>query len=319
MAEKSKIATLGAGGSGSAGVTKTYLGTSNFGNTKINGTLNATGKVTLETEGVIGAESKEAVTGNQVYNVKTELEGAIASASSTSSEALEAAKTELNQTISAMDTAYKAADTALDGKITTLSETLEGKQINVTGDSGNGYTVNGAAGGLKFVGGANIDTTVAENGDITIALEDNITVSGLTINGNLSVTGTTTTVNSEDLVVKDNIITLNSGDAGEGVSKGTAGIEINRGTQTKYQVIFDEADDKLKAGLEGATKALATEEYVTESISNATAAGAAQLVNGQWKVTVEDGCLVIKYGDKLLASWEAPVDDSGSPEQPSDQ
>lgn len=293
---------------------KTYLGTSNFGNTKVNGTLNVANKVTLEVEGVIGAESKEAVTGNQIHNVKTELEGAISSASSDASEALEAAKTELNQKISEMDTAYKATDTVLDGKITTLSETLEGKQITVAGDAGDGYTVNGAAGGLKFVGGANIDTTVANNGDVTIALEDQITVSGLTVNGDLNVTGTTTTVNSEDLVIKDNMITLNSGEAGEGVSKGTAGIEINRGTQAKYQVVFDETDDKLKAGPEGDTKALATEEYVTESISNAVVSGAEQIVNGQWKLTVEEGSLVIKYGDKLLASWEAPVDDSGDPE-----
>lgn len=161
---------------------------------------------------------------------------------------------------------------------------------------------------MKFVGGSNINTTVANNGDITIALEDNVTVSGLTVNGNLNVTGTTTTVNSQDLVIKDNMITLNSGDEGEGVTKGIAGIEINRGSEAKYQIVFDESDDKLKAGVESETKALATEEFVTKAVSNATTAGSEQLVNGQWKVTVEDGCLVIKYGDKLLASWDAPVE-----------
>lgn len=103
------------------------------------------------------------------------------------------------------------------------------------------------------------------------------------------------------------MITLNSGDEGEGVTKGIAGIEINRGSEAKYQIVFDESDDKLKAGVESETKALATEEFVTKAVSNATTAGSEQLVNGQWKVTVEDGCLVIKYGDKLLASWDAPV------------
>lgn len=281
MAEKSKVATLAAG-------PKTFLGTSNFGNTNVNGTLGVTGK--------------------QIHNLKTELESSISSAGSSATEQIEAAKTELKEKITEVDTAYKKADTTLDGKISALSSTLEGKQINVTGDSGDGYTVTGANGGLKFVGGSNINTTVANNGDITIALEDNVTVSGLTVNGNLNVTGTTTTVNSQDLVIKDNMITLNSGDEGEGVTKGIAGIEINRGSEAKYQIVFDESDDKLKAGVESETKALATEEFVTKAVSNATTAGSEQLVNGQWKVTVEDGCLVIKYGDKLLASWDAPVE-----------
>lgn len=301
MAEKSKVATFAAG-------PKTFLGTSNFGNTNVNGTLNVTGKLTIQQEGTIGAESKDAVTGNQINNLKTELEGSIASAGSSATEQIEAAKTELKEKITEVDTAYKKADTTLDGKISALSSTLEGKQINVTGDSGDGYTVTGANGGLKFVGGSNINTTAANNGDITIALEDNVTVSGLTVNGNLNVTGTTTTVNSQDLVIKDNMITLNSGDEGEGVTKGIAGIEINRGSEAKYQIVFDESDDKLKAGVESETKALATEEFVTKAVSNATTAGSEQLVNGQWKVTVEDGCLVIKYGDKLLASWDAPVE-----------
>lgn len=301
MAEKSKVATFAAG-------PKTFLGTSNFGNTNINGTLNVTGKLTIQQEGTIGAESKDAVTGNQIHNLKTELEGSIASAGSNATEQIEAAKTELKEKITGVESAYKKADTALDGKISALSSTLEGKQINVTGDSGDGYTVTGANGGLKFVGGSNINTTVANNGDITIALEDNATVSGLTVNGNLNVTGTTTTVNSQDLVIKDNMITLNSGDEGEGVTKGIAGIEINRGSEAKYQIVFDESDDKLKAGVEGGTKALATEEFVTKAVSNATTAGSEQLVNGQQKVTVEDGCLVIKYEDKLLASWGAPVE-----------
>lgn len=86
MAEKSKVATFAAG-------PKTFLGTSNFGNTNVNGTLNVTGKLTIQQEGTIGAESKDAVTGNQIHNLKTELEGSIASAGSNATEQIEAAKT----------------------------------------------------------------------------------------------------------------------------------------------------------------------------------------------------------------------------------
>ena len=277
---------------------KTYLGTSNFGNTKVNGTLEVTGKASALQEGTVGAGSHDLVTGNQLHNAKTELTNNINSA-----------KTELNKKITDMDTAYKAADTALQGKIDGVKSEFNGKRITVAANSGAGYTITGAQGGLKFVGGNNIDTTADASGNVNIALKNDVTLSSLTVNGNLAVNGTTTTVNSADLTVKDNMITLNSGETGEGVSKGTAGIEIARGTQKKFQLVFDEADDKLKAGIEGTLKAVATEEFVKNEIKNATSAGSQQLVNGQWKVTVQDDSLVIMYGDQLLASWDKPVAD----------
>lgn len=56
-------------------------------------------------------------------------------------------------------------------------------------------------------------------------------VSGVTILGNLTVTGTQTTVNSTDTNIVDNTIVLNSGEVGNGVDNGTgvSGIEIDRG------------------------------------------------------------------------------------------
>lgn len=57
-------------------------------------------------------------------------------------------------------------------------------------------------------------------------------VSGaVVVAGDLTVQGTTTTVESSDLVIVDNVIVLNSGEAGPGITHidGTAGIEISRG------------------------------------------------------------------------------------------
>lgn len=269
-------------------VKKTYLGTSNFGNTKVNGTLDITGKATVAQEGAISAGSHDLITGNQVNTVKTELTTSINGAKTEATQKIEAAKTELQ------------------GKIDGVKSEFNAKKITVAGNTGAGYTITGAQGGLKFVGGSNIDTTADASGNVNIALKNDVTLSSLTVNGNLAVNGTTTTVNSADLTVKDNMITLNSGETGEGVSKGTAGIEIARGTQKKFQLVFDEADDKLKAGIEGTLKAVATEEFVKNEIKNATSAGSQQLVNGKWKITVQDDALVIMYGDKLLASWDAP-------------
>lgn len=66
--------------------------------------------------------------------------------------------------------------------------------------------------------------------------------SGTTITGNLTVQGTTTTVNSSTLQVTDNIILVNQGETGAGVSLITAGLEVDRGTLTNAQWMFDETN-----------------------------------------------------------------------------
>ena len=53
---------------------------------------------------------------------------------------------------------------------------------------------------------------------------------GVTIDGDLTVTGNTTSVETTDTNIVDNTILLNSGETGAGVGEGTAGIEIDRGT-----------------------------------------------------------------------------------------
>jgi len=69
------------------------------------------------------------------------------------------------------------------------------------------------------------------------------------INGNLTVTGTLTTVHSEDLTVSDNVIELNNGETGAGISLGKAGILINRGTEQNVEFIFNESSDTWQVQL----------------------------------------------------------------------
>lgn len=60
------------------------------------------------------------------------------------------------------------------------------------------------------------------------------------ITGNLVVEGNTTTVQSEELTVKDNIIVVNSGETGAGITLDTAGIRFDRGSLSDGYFLFDE-------------------------------------------------------------------------------
>lgn len=82
----------------------------------------------------------------------------------------------------------------------------------------------------------------------------------LTVQGNLYVNGTETIVNTETLVVKDNEIVINAGEPGNGVTKGTAGIRADRGTEPDYLLQFDETDDSFKIGEESNLQKVATRE-----------------------------------------------------------
>tara|TARA_Y100001947_G_scaffold51658_1_gene43064 strand:+ start:52 stop:597 length:546 start_codon:yes stop_codon:yes gene_type:complete len=72
----------------------------------------------------------------------------------------------------------------------------------------------------------------------------------VTIDGNLTVTGTTTAVESANTTITDNIIVLNQDEVGAGVTLGTAGIEIDRGTADDAQLVWEEVTDtwQLKVG-----------------------------------------------------------------------
>lgn len=65
----------------------------------------------------------------------------------------------------------------------------------------------------------------------------------------LIVEGTTTTIHSETVTVDDNIIVLNSNEAG--TPSEDAGIEVERGSSTNATVLWNETTDKWQAGLVG--------------------------------------------------------------------
>ena len=83
---------------------------------------------------------------------------------------------------------------------------------------------------------------VKNNSDISTA-EDVI------INGDLTVSGSTVTVNAETLLIEDNIIVLNTGVTG--TPSTNAGIEVERGTSTNVQIRWNESTDKWQLTNDG--------------------------------------------------------------------
>lgn len=92
-----------------------------------------------------------------------------------------------------------------------------------------------------------IETVDAGN---TITLRS---VGGITIDGNLTVTGTQTSVESTNTNVVDNTIVLNSGESGIGISEGTAGMDVDRGTLPTVGIRYNETTDQWEATDDGST------------------------------------------------------------------
>jgi hypothetical protein len=95
-----------------------------------------------------------------------------------------------------------------------------------------------------------------------------LTLTGnLTVGGNLIVNGTQTTINSTTVSTKDNIIELNKGELGTGVTAGSAGLKIDRGQANAYAIIFDESDDFFKLGEQGHEETIATRPWSNTTFS----------------------------------------------------
>jgi len=110
-----------------------------------------------------------------------------------------------------------------------------------------------------------VNSDSLEIGASGVRLKDTITGArtfsdNVTVNGNLYVNGTEFIVDTTTVSASDNIIVINGGETGAGVTAGTAGIQVDRGTETDYQFVFRESDDTFVIGEIGNLQAVATRE-----------------------------------------------------------
>jgi len=87
-----------------------------------------------------------------------------------------------------------------------------------------------------------------------------VTTGNAAIGGDLMVNGDTVTVDAQTVQVADNVMVLNHGEAGAGVTAGEAGLAVDRGTEAAYRLVFRESDDTFVIGETGSEQAVATRQ-----------------------------------------------------------
>jgi hypothetical protein len=103
-------------------------------------------------------------------------------------------------------------------------------------------------------GNSNVSVVDTGTGTVTVTVDGStaltVTASGVVIAGNMTVEGTTTTVNSNTVSIADNIVTLNSDATGNPTQN--AGIEVERGDEANTQIRWNEGSDKWTFTNDGA-------------------------------------------------------------------
>jgi cytoskeletal protein CcmA (bactofilin family) len=178
-------------------------------------------------------------------------------------------------TVNGTGTSTFAGDVSIGGSLTveesaTITALMSGTDLTLSGNlvvNGNTDLGNAATDTISIVGV--VDSNVIPAADATQNLgsvsnrwndvyvggtlySDDITATTVTIAGNLTVTGTTTYLNTETINLSDNILVLNSNLAADVAPTQDAGIEVNRGSANVGghgpTLIWDETLDLWSVG-----------------------------------------------------------------------
>ena len=124
-----------------------------------------------------------------------------------------------------------------------------------------GSSLDAGSGEIKTTGAVNSGSLNAGSG--LIQTTGNITGRDLTLTGDLTVNGTTTSLDTTNLLIEDNIVVLNKNQTGTPESTLKSGFEVERGTATNSKLFWDENDDTWKLDIAGTVKTIAFNEDLT--------------------------------------------------------
>ena len=186
----------------------------------------------------------------------------------------------VNATVGTFGSATAIPVVTVNGKglVTSVSTAAISSTLDIAADSGtdNGVligtdtlTISGGTGVATSVSGDTITVDIGQ----AVGTTDNVTFNNVTVNGtlssdditaatmtasgdvivsgNLTVNGTTTTVNSNDVNIGDAILTLNSDETG--TPSANAGLEVERGTSTNVSLLWNETGDYWQLTEDGST------------------------------------------------------------------
>lgn len=170
---------------------------------------------------------------------------------------MQTADTNLQNAITAETERATGVEEDLQQQITDLSgstddrlealEALSHEQNTDTGTTSKTFVIDsGNTGAMLKAEGGGLSTRT--KGDAGYA---NFTVNNLVIKGDVTQEGDTFITRAERVEVRDNMILINDGETGAGVTAGFAGIEVDRGTEQNFMFGFNESDGMFKIGKEG--------------------------------------------------------------------
>jgi len=241
-------------------------------NATVGGTMSVTGNMTIPTANLT-LNSGNAVIGGTL-GVTGLITGNISTLSNHTTSGLTEG-TNLYYTTARAQTDAKTAisvtDAGGDGSVTYSAGT-----ITYTGPSAAETRAHFSAGtGVAYSGG---QFSIGQ----AVGTSSNVTFNNAIVNGNLTVNGTTTSVNSNDVNIGDATLTLNSDETG--TPSQDAGITIERGTSANKSFHWDESEDEWSTFGER-IKAGSFEGSLTGNASTATALQTARTINLTGDVT----------------------------------
>ena len=201
-------------------------------------------------------EAHDAAIAKNTSDITTEANRAKAEEAKIRQE-MKTADTNLQNAITAETERATGVEEDLQRQITDLSgstddrlealEALSHEQNTDTGTTSKTFVIDsGNTGAMLKAEGGGLSTRT--KGDAGYA---NFTVQNLVIKGDVTQEGDTFITQAERVEVRDNMILINEGETGAGVTAGFAGIEVDRGTEQNFMFGFNESDGMFKIGKEG--------------------------------------------------------------------